>query len=79
MRIEFLSYGLGDVGSARTLETKEAFSALLVRIERLVPAGRERAIVLTKLQEACMWATRGIAMDQPSCNRDNAKPMPPGE
>ncbi len=41
----------------------EIFSDALTRIESLVPAGRERALVVTKLQEACYFAKRGIALD----------------
>lgn len=36
------------------------FSALLDMVEAAVPAGRERSIVVTKLQEAFGWALRGV-------------------
>jgi hypothetical protein len=38
----------------------KAFSALLDELEQLLPVGRERSLVLTKLQEAQDWALRGI-------------------
>ena len=39
-----------------------AFSELLNRVEALVPAGRERSLVVTKLQEAFDWAFRGMVV-----------------
>ena len=30
-------------------------------VERVLPAGRERSLVVTKLQEACRWAVAGAA------------------
>lgn len=33
-------------------------------LNQLVPEGREKAIVMTKLEEAMMWANAGIARDR---------------
>ena len=41
----------------------DILSESLTRIETLVPPGRERALVVTKLQEVACFAQRGIALD----------------
>lgn len=48
------------------VEKHEAVNAQMKETARLlvevVPAGRERALMLTKLQEARMWANAGLAV-----------------
>ena len=34
------------------------------RINTVVPDGREKALAITALEEACMWAIAGIARNQ---------------
>jgi hypothetical protein len=46
-------------GNARA-EIAEYLSSTLDIIELYVPAGRERALAITKLQEAQAWAEKGI-------------------
>lgn len=62
MKNEFQVHMLNDDGIAKATELGEAFSTLLEKVEALVPAGRERALVVTKLQEASFFAKRGIAV-----------------
>lgn len=62
-RSEFQVHLLNDAGIAKANALAEVFSATLDTIEKLVPAGRERSLVITKLQEASYWAKRGIAID----------------
>lgn len=62
MRNEFEVHKLNDAGLARAGQLAEAFSDLLERIDVLVPASRERVLVVTKLQEASYWAKRAIAV-----------------
>jgi len=62
-RDEFKVHLLNPTGIAKATELSDIFSDALTRIESLVPAGRERALVVTKLQEACFFAKRGIALD----------------
>lgn len=69
IRPEFSSHDLRDVGRARIDDVKAAFSTLLNVIEANIPPGRERSIATTHLQDACMWAARGIAID-PAVQRD---------
>lgn len=63
IRPEFAVHLLNDQGIAKATELGEIFSEALAEIEQLVPAGRERALVVTKLQEAAFFAKRGIAVD----------------
>lgn len=48
-------------GSAACDLVRAAFSSLLVEISAVLPQGRPRSIALTHLQDACMWAVRGVA------------------
>lgn len=41
-------------------DVKRYAEVLAERIEKSVPLGRERAIAYTKLEEAVMWAVKGI-------------------
>lgn len=68
MRTEFQVHILNEAGVVKATALGEIFSTALDQIEALVPAGRERALVVTKLQEASFFAKRGIAV-----NPDNQK------
>lgn len=46
----------GEHGSIR-----EACKALAHELDRKIPPGREKALALTKLEEAMFWANAGIA------------------
>jgi hypothetical protein len=67
MRKEFEVHMLNDLGLEQARIIGEIFSTALDRVEMAV-GGRELAIVATKLQEACFFAKRGIAL-----NPDNQK------
>lgn len=70
MRTEFQVHMLNGTGLERATNLGEAFSELLTKVEAIVPAGRERSIVVTKLQEAAFWAKRGIAVDLANQKKD---------
>lgn len=61
VRPEFAPHEHSEDAAERIADLRLAFSTLLAEVERCVPQGRERSIVLTKLQEASMWAIRGAA------------------
>lgn len=63
MRQEFQVHLLNASGVTKAIELAEIFTRALDEIEKLVPVGRERSIVVTKLQEASYFAKRGIAVD----------------
>lgn len=63
MRSEFQVHMLNGTGIERATALGEAFSELLTKVEAIVPASRERSLVVTKLQEAAFWAKRGMAVD----------------
>jgi len=63
MRDEFKVHVLNDEGCAKTKVLDHIFSETLDAIERMIPAGRERALVVTKMQEASFFARRAIALD----------------
>lgn len=62
MRDEFNVHILNDQGIALAKQVAEIFSAALDQIESIIPPGRERALVATKLQEAAFFAKRGVAL-----------------
>lgn len=63
IRHHFQVHMLNSVGIAKAKQLAELFSTLLDDIEKIVPAGREMSLVITKLQEASFFAKRGIATD----------------
>ncbi len=42
-------------------EIRESIKEAAEDVMRVVPAGRERSLALTKLEEAMMWANAGLA------------------
>lgn len=68
---EFDVHRLNAVGLQRCDVIAEDFDTLLADIEKHVPAGRERALVVTKLQEACFWAKRAIAVREENQAREH--------
>ena len=48
-------------GAERHGRLTSAFRAVADEVLALVPEGRERSVVLTKLEEAKMWASAGVA------------------
>lgn len=61
MTDEFRVHRLNVAGMARANGMAASFDNLLEALQ--LPLGRERALVITKLQEACFWAKRAIATD----------------
>lgn len=60
MSQEFKLHTLNDEGGAKVAELTGYFAELLARIEKVVPTGRERSLVTTKLQEAHQFMIKGI-------------------
>jgi len=46
-------------------QTRISFEEIEARVEMYVPAGREKALTLTKLEEACHWAIKAISIGEP--------------
>jgi len=63
MMTEFAAVAMNDNAVEKCRAIREAFSEALTTIKQHVKPGRELALVTTKMQEACMWAIRGVAMD----------------
>lgn len=69
MNKEFGVHMLNEDGKAKAKAIAEAFDLLLetlcpadVRLPAICPPGRELAIVKTKLEEACFFAKKAMAM-----------------
>jgi hypothetical protein len=63
MNPEFETHLLTPEGVTNTKTIKLGFDALLDGIKELVPASRELSIVKTKLEEACFFAVKGVAVN----------------
>lgn len=61
MRNEFMSRNITAAGQEKLDVSRRIFSDLLDALDLVLPAGRAKSIVVTKLQEASMFASLGIA------------------
>lgn len=61
IRPEFKVHMLNDAGKTKAHALALVFSSALDQIESAGVAGRDLALVKTKLEEACFCAKRGIA------------------
>lgn len=69
---EFRTYDLNEVGLEKTKAIRQAMSMALQVVEAACPTpSRARSIVVTKLQEASMFAVLGVCEDPA-----NQKPEP---
>lgn len=50
-----------EKGRGTHAQLSHVFAVLMQNIDELVPAGREKSLVFTKLEEAKMWASAGVA------------------
>ncbi len=58
---EFQAVAMNDAAVEKCRTIREAFSTALESVTAQLGPGRELSIVTTKLQEACMWAIRGLS------------------
>lgn len=59
------SYVKYDAEAARKSEAfKQSFEILEAQVEETLPAGREKSLVHTKLEEAFMWVGKAIRNEQ---------------
>lgn len=59
---EFAVHMLNEAGKANAHDLRDAFDDLLNRLEQLCNPGREFSIVKTKLEEACFFAKKSLAV-----------------
>jgi hypothetical protein len=57
----FRVHKLNDAGLSKAQQIAESFDALLNSLTAICPAGREWAIVRTKLEEAAFFAKKSMA------------------
>ena len=63
MMTEFSAINMDDSAVEKCRVIRKSFSDALSAIKQHVKPGRELALVTTKIQDACMWAIRGVTMD----------------
>lgn len=44
---------------------REAFSDILFQVEELCPETRERAVAITNIETAAMWANKSVVFNDP--------------
>jgi hypothetical protein len=63
MNKEFEVHKLSESGIAKAKQIAEEFDKLLIAVTALTAPGREISIFKTKLEEACFFAKKAIAVD----------------
>lgn len=63
IREEFRANALTNEAGDKLRVIRESFSVLLTSLETVTPPGRHLALVKTKLEEACMFAVRAVAVE----------------
>lgn len=53
-----------EAGKQRHGALSDAFAAIASAVDLIVPDGREKALVFTKLEEAKFWASAGVARNE---------------
>lgn len=56
---------------SRIEKVRSYFNITLIAIDDLIPYGKERGIMLERLQEACMWAVKGISREEIEKEKEN--------
>lgn len=64
MNLEFQVHKLNPGGLEKAKQIAVVFDNALEQLLDLVPAGRNLAIVRTKLEEACFFAKKGMASER---------------
>lgn len=72
IRPEFQAVAMNNAAVDKCRVIREAFSTALDAVTAQLGPSRELSIVTTKMQEACMWAIRGLA--QKPENRHERQP-----
>ena len=62
MAKEFAVHMLNEQGQRRAAQIAGVFDEALARLETMCPPGREFAITRTKLEEACFFAKKAMAL-----------------
>lgn len=68
MNAMFAVHKLNDTGLAKAEDIAHRFADLASRLETICPAGRERSILMTKLEEACFFAKKAMVADPANCD-----------
>lgn len=50
--------------SNRIEKVRAYFTMAFTALDEFVPDGKEKGIMVTKLEEACMWAVKGISREE---------------
>lgn len=77
LRAEFKPAILNDRGKLLSSNVRRIFSEALTKLDIVLPLrpnspesaqyNRARALMLTKLEEACMWGIKAVSRDEHSC------------
>lgn len=53
-------------GLVKVARLREAFSTLLAELDATCPASREKAVAVTNLETAAMWAVKSVVANDPA-------------
>ena len=63
-KVNFKAVDITTYQAIKIKAIQSNFEAMFNDIDEYIPEGREKSLMITKLEEACMWATKAIASEQ---------------
>ena len=61
---EFKAHQLNKDGYVKLYRAKKAFDILLSTLRKNIPPSREMSLCVTKLEEACFFASRAVSINE---------------